>query len=956
MWVRPATCFELIVAAVLSLVPAAASTQILRVSVSSSGHETQGGPAILSPPSPSRDGRWVAFESRRPGFVPEDQDDVGDVFLRDNVLGTTTRVSVGSGNQPAGGPSSDPVISADGRYIAFASTGAALAPGPRHPCFEHAIPCASIYVYDRVTATLRRVSVGPGGEEPNGWSSAPSLSADGRYVAYRSWASNLVEHDTNGGADVFVFDLVASTTTRVSVGTGGEQASFGRTPDYDDRPSISADGHVVAFSSSAVNLAPPDTNENCYIVLIGWANCPDVYVHDRRTKVTTRVSVNSRGEQADKGGLSPVMTPDGRYVAFMSAADNLGAGTLHVPFFNGRHGAIVYLHDRVTGVTTPAPMPRTSAARPSISDDGMLLAFESLGAVDLTNPRLQEDVYVWDREAGAVRLAATTPAGVRTSQSTRLPALSADGRSLTFVTASPELVASDTNGADDVFLLDPIDLDRDGLPTHWEISLGGDPFSSAGAEGASGDPDGDGRSNLQEFHAMTHPRGLASATRYFAEGATSAFFETRFSIANPSDRTARALLRFALADGSVRSAILVIPAMQSRKLVASLVPGLATGEFATTVESDTPIVAERQMWWSAGNAYGSHAEHALEAPSSTWYFAEGATHSGFDLFYLLQNPGDSTSEVRVRYLRPQEPPLEKQYLLPPRSRTNIWVDVEQFDGQAVLTAADVSAVIEVTRGPAIIAERAMYFSPAGQGGRVFDAGHEAAGVTVPATEWFLAEGATGDYFDLFVLIANPSDEPAELEAIYLLPDGTIVSRRHRVSAMSRYNIWVDQEGARLADTAVSTVIRSLNGVPVVVERAMWWPGPTSATWAEAHVSSGSTSTAARWAVADGVVQDTPAAADTYVLIANSGAADAAVKVTLLYDDGGPADARVFTVRAQSRFNVDVRAEFPTASRRGFGVLVEGNVGDALTVERSIYSDAEGRRWAAGSNARATRLP
>ena len=287
------------------------------------------------------------------GCVPEDQDDVADVFLRDNVLGTTIRVSVGSGNQPAGGPSSNPVISADGRYVAFASTGAALAPGPRHPCDGPAIPCPSIYVHDRVTATLRRVSVGLGGRDPMGGVAHPaSVRMDGTSRT-RSQASNLVENDTNGGVDVFVFEIqVSATTTRVNVGDGGEQASFGRAPAYDDRPSISADGQVVAFSSSAVNLARlPDTNKNCYIVLIGRANCPDVYVHDRRTKVTTRVSVNTHGEQADKGGLSPVMTPDGRYVAFISAADNLGAGALHVPFFNGHDGAIVYLHDRMTGVT-----------------------------------------------------------------------------------------------------------------------------------------------------------------------------------------------------------------------------------------------------------------------------------------------------------------------------------------------------------------------------------------------------------------------------------------------------------------------------------------------------------------------------------------------------------------------------------------------------------------------------
>jgi hypothetical protein len=109
----------------------------------------------------------------------------------------------------------------------------------------------------------------------------------------------------------------------------------------------------------------------------------------------------------------------------------------------------------------------------------------------------------------------------------------------------------------------------------------------------------------------------------------------------------------------------------------------------------------------------------------------------------------------------------------------------------------------------------------GRPGEPFGAGHESAGVTAPATEWFLAEGATGPFFDLFALVANPGSTAAQIEASYLLPDGTVLVRYYVVAANSRFNIWVDLEHALLADTAVSTIIRSLNNVPIVVERAMW---------------------------------------------------------------------------------------------------------------------------------------
>ena len=137
---------------------------------------------------------------------------------------------------------------------------------------------------------------------------------------------------------------------------------------------------------------------------------------------------------------------------------------------------------------------------------------------------------------------------------------------------------------------------------------------------------------------------------------------------------------------------------------------------------------------------------------------------------------------------------------------------------------------------------------------------------------------------------------------------------------------------------------------------MWWPGPTPSTWQEAHASTGSTVAVTRWGIADGVVQDLPGVTDTYILVANVAPQPARVRVTLLFDDGGAAQSKEFDVAAASRLNVDVRAEFPQAAGRGFGAVVESLNGQALVVERSMYNDANGLRWAAGTNALATPLP
>ncbi|HTV02967.1 MAG TPA: DUF5719 family protein, partial [Luteitalea sp.] len=446
-------------------------------------------------------------------------------------------------------------------------------------------------------------------------------------------------------------------------------------------------------------------------------------------------------------------------------------------------------------------------------------------------------------------------------------------------------------------------------------------------------------------------------TRYLAEGVASSFFETELVLANPGGTAASVNVDFLRADGTVIPRGLVVPALASRTIRASTVDGLAGREFASVVTSNAPLAVDRTVSWrdAQGRVYGSHAETSVAGPAPRWYLAEGATHSGFDLFYLLQNPSATAVTVDVRYLRPVGPPLEKSYTMAPRSRMNIWVDHEVFgdSAQKQLAASDVSAVLETQGGAGIIVERAMYYTP---GATTFQDGHESAGVTAPATEWYLAEGMTGPFFDLFLLIANPSESAAQVDVSYLLPDGSRIRQAHTVQAAQRYTIWVDQAEAALANTAVSMVVESTNGVPIVVERSMWWPGD-SRTWTEAHNSPGTTTTGIAWAVADGEVATAPAAKATYYLVANPEADAATVKVTLLFDDGSPVATRTYTVAGNSRFGVSVRDEFPSAVGKRFGALIE-SVGAApvpIVVERAMYSDAGNEVWAAGTNVLATRL-
>ena len=501
----------------------------------------------------------------------------------------------------------------------------------------------------------------------------------------------------------------------------------------------------------------------------------------------------------------------------------------------------------------------------------------------------------------------------------------------------------------------PLDTDADGLPNVWETAYGLDPFSTGVGNGAADDPDSDGRTNAQELADGTHPRGFF--TRLFAEGATGPFFRTRFDLTVPTYEPATVRMRLGGA-GAFVSTDVVVPPRSHVDLDPATLPGLEHAAFSTIIESDVEIAVDREMTWAATAGYGSHLETAIAAPSTTWYFAEGATTGAFSLFYLLQNPNGATVEATVRYLLPAgQPPIEKRYNLPPFSRTTIEVDNQS----ALLATADVSAI--VTAPSPIVAERAMYYS---QPGQVFAAGHESAGVTAPALEWFLAEGATGPFFDLFVLIANPNPTAATVEVEYLLPGGGSLTKAYTVAGHSRFTIFVDDEqlpagsGTRpFAATSVSMAVRSTNAVPIVVERTMWWPGPTVTPnfWYEAHNSPGVTSAATRWAIGGAAIGGSDGS-DTYVLIANTTATAGRARVMLAGADWGPWSVAV-DVPAKSRVTVPLRSAFvPVPPDGRYGVVVEslGPNPVPLVVERATYANPGGVQWGRGGNALATPLP
>lgn len=325
------------------------------------------------------------------------------------ALGTTTRISVTPTGKPGGNYSTSPDLTPDGRYVAFASYATNLVQGDSNRVCD-------IFVHDRTTRTTSLASVSTAGAQGNGHSYAPSVSADGRYVAFYSWASNLVPGDTNRCPDAFVRDCVTGQTERVSVSNSGEQANAGS-----GGAVISADGRYVAFHSLASNLVSGDVNGYC-----------DVFARDRTTGVTKLVSLRNSGQQNASESCNPSISADGRYVAF-----SLKLGLSTSPF-----GESVLVRDVVRERTLTVGFANTDYS-PSISADGRLVAFTYNGMWD-DGPYRADQVYLWDMASGQTKLVSATEDGMPGSGPSQAPRISADGRHIAYQSLAG-LITSNTD-------------------------------------------------------------------------------------------------------------------------------------------------------------------------------------------------------------------------------------------------------------------------------------------------------------------------------------------------------------------------------------------------------------------------------------------------------------------------------------------------------------------------------
>jgi len=378
----------------------------------------------------SMDGRLVAFYSEASNLVAGDTNGVEDVFVRDRVSQTTIRVSVDSAGVQADGDSEFPVFSGDGRFVAFHSLATNLVPGDTNGTWD-------VFVHDLQTGATERVSVDSSGVGASGESTVAALSADGRFVAFTNFGNLLVPGDTNDSPDVFLRDRLTGTTTRISLTYSGGQANRGGAGS-----TISDDGRYVLFESSSSNLVP------------GTMTAQGIYRRDVVLGTTTCASVDSNGVLANSGGVYSALSGDGRYASFDSYATNL------VPGDTNAH-ADVFVHDFGSGTTTRVSVSSAGvqangdSTRNAISADGRFAAFVSqatnLVAGDTNGVG---DIFVHDLVTGITERASVSSLGAQGDAFSSYPALSANGRHVSFFSAATDLVPLDTNGSWDVFVHD----------------------------------------------------------------------------------------------------------------------------------------------------------------------------------------------------------------------------------------------------------------------------------------------------------------------------------------------------------------------------------------------------------------------------------------------------------------------------------------------------------------------
>jgi len=776
--------------------------------------------------SVSADGRYVAFNSEATDLVPGDTNVFSDIFRKDLRTHEIVRCSTNAaGGETHNGPAMWPSISADGRYVAFLSAANDIVGASTLNRYH-------IYRKDLVTGATVRLSNGIGGAEADNISYEASISADGRFVAFVSAATNLVPADTNGVTDIFRTDADTMATVRCSTTSAGGEAHGGNSL----TPSISGSGRYVAFQSVSTDIFPGVTPTRSH-----------VYRKDLNTQLLDLCSSSEAGTEANNDSERPSISGDGRFVAYDGPATNL------VP--NDTNGVWdVFRKDLLTkqvvrcSTTALEGQADINSGYPSISASGRFVAFMSL-ANNLVpgDTNWVIDIYRKDLLTSQIVRCSITATGTEPNNASYYPAISADGKYVVFQSYATNLGPLPPPAASNVY-----------------------------------------RKELE----VTYP------VWYLAEGTTAWGFSAYITIENPNATAVTADVTYMTNTGSTAGPSVNLPPQSQTTVDPNLT--VPNQDFSTRVScrEGRTIAVDRTMTWTGPGAASPEAHNSIgvTSPDTAWYLPEGSSEWGFECWLLIQNPNPVEATCQVTYMIEGAPAQTLEKKVPANSRRtyNMDTDIGKHDSS-----------IRVTSDYPVIPERAMYRNNRREG-------HDSIGTIRTATDYYLAEGATAWGFTNYVLVQNPQDTPTDVTITYMTPVGPVPQPTFTMPPTSRRTIRVDDIPA-VSNTDLSTQVHGSQ--PIIAERAMYWDNGTGEA---CHDSIGMPFAHTAFYLPDG---QTSEGRETWTLIQNPNPTPVAVEVSYLTPSGTG--------------NVTFFDNVPANSRKTYNMVNNGISGRAAVMVRSL---------------------
>ncbi len=717
------------------------ANEVQLISVSSAGVKSNGN---CSNPVMSGEGRYVAFSSQATDLVDgRTTDGYWQVYRRDTITGETVLVSQSAtgvvGNNDSDQPS---ICAANGTVVTFYSTATNLIDGT--PTSGN-----QIFAKNLATGAVNVVSCSATGVLGNGACYDAFINYSGMYVVFKSYSSNLIDGDpTSTVGNIFRKNLF---TGAVDLCSQSLTAVHGNGPCRN--PVLTMDGNIAIFSSTASNLIDGTPT-----------GAEQVFRKNLTTGVVDLVSKSALGAQGNATSMLPTTSFQGDRIAFQSDASNLTvvatSGT-NVFLKDMTSGAVTLISSSSTGVPGNA-----NSGQPSMDYNASRVAFNS-DATNLVDAYTSGTIYVKNTQTGVTYQGDVSAAGVPANGIGFLPCVSPNAAFLAWTSGATNLIPGD--------LMTGLNIFRKQLP------------------------------------AAPNPSSF-----FFAEGTTRAGFEEYLCIMNPTGTAEDAVITYMFPDGTTQGQLVSVGATTRMTIRVNDVVG-ANRDVSVMVGCDGTIVAERPMYMNYGGIWtGAHDVIGAPQPYTSFYFAEGTTRAGFDEYLCLMNPYPTATTAYVTYIFQGETPV--QYPVPLGATTRVTIRVNDVVGPN----RDVSML--VTADSPIVAERPMYMDYAD----AWPGAHDVVGATEPLTSFYFAEGTTRAGFEEYLCLLNPSPAATVAHVTYMFPGGATQAQEVPLAGNTRVTIRVrDVVGA---DRDVS--VRITANAAIVAERPMYCA--YGGSWTGAH--------------------------------------------------------------------------------------------------------------------------